>query len=202
MSGAAEIRFEAATKHDGKDVDLVITSTGNSYTPTDQYEAAEELEKNPDYIHANGARGDFGTINVEGEDANHKFTFSFEETGTGKAVKLPSVMFTFFDLDQGKDQDAGGETLVSCTQDNAFTAVGSQLESKKENGCHHYLSTQNKVPNVKDFKSMTTEQKQNSVVLEFSNKKKFTVDFWIRQGKRNFLFMAHPTFVCPDKPAP
>jgi len=201
---AKEMRFKDATRYQGKIVDLVVVAkAGTGYTAVDQYAAIKMRKADPSYIYANGALGDFGTINLlapEGKSMKPTFTFNFVESNTNKPVVLPSVMFTFFDLDQGKNQGPGGEEITTCDADDVVTAVGTQLKMIKKGGkCRVVQSTQNKIVNVQNKDAMTASQKKNSVVMQFTKKSSFDIQFFSRKGNRNFLFMAHPTFVCPGK---
>jgi len=198
---AKEIRFKDAVKYQGKRVDLVVVAkAGTGYTATNQYEAAKALKANPTYINANGAKGDFGNINLlppKGKSMKPTFTFKFVERATDKPVVLPSVMFTFFDLDS---VNPGGEEITTCDADDVILAVKTQLKKIKKGGkCRVVQSTRNFVTNVQNKDKMTEEQKRNSVVMQFTKKSSFDIQFYNQQGMRNFLFMAHPTFVCPDK---
>jgi len=185
-----EMRFRAA-----KGIDLRITVRGKDYKATDQTKHPEGS------ININGARGDFGTINIwntrEKGYFTHKFRFDFVKTGTNKPVKIPSVMFTFFDLDH---RDKNGEMISSCDADNAVRSEPTDLKVSTEKGCRVFGSTKKGIPNVEHFDEMTTEQKKSSVVMEFHDKSGFDLDFKITPSGRNFLFIAHPTFVCEDYP--
>merc|ERR1719329_661867 len=71
-------------------VDLVVT-TRNKYVPCMAYRS--------------GMHGSFGTINLaNGEDV--KLVFTFVDAETDAPIKMPGFHFSFFDLDQGPDDEA------------------------------------------------------------------------------------------------
>lgn len=194
-----EIRFANA----GPGIDLRITvREAGAYKAVDQ--SKPKVDEDGVALNINGARGDFGNINIahRGPSARdkkftHKFRFEYVEHQTNTPVEIKSVMFTFFDVDHPKDS---GEQISSCDADNAVRSAPTDLNIKTVDGCKVFGSSQKAVDNVRDFRLMTPHQKKSSVVMEFSKKTGFDLDYTIAKSTRNFLFIADPTFVCEDYP--
>jgi len=179
-------------------IDIKITAKDGAYKATDQDGEHEGS------LNLNGARGDFGTINVmhrggkgKPKYRSHRFRFDFVKTGTDTLVTVPSIMFTFFDIDHPK---LNGETIQSCDADRAVRSEPTDLMVMSKGSCQAFGSTVKSIPNVEDAENMTPKQQRGSVVMEFHGKTGFDLEFLIAKSTRNFLFMAKPTFVCKDHP--
>jgi len=203
-----ELRFRQSAEL-GFDLVVKVDTTVNDFKTVDMAKAeADKAEgkickPTSSYCNILGVWGMFGNINLKGTS---DFVFSFENSETGEPVELPSVMFTWFDLDGTEETK---EKVTTCDSDLAYVTAMTYLEladPAEQNGCVKVVSAPRGVVNPQDYHGMSNAQKAVSAVTQFSHKSSFSVQMRIgtetKDKNRNILFMAQPTFACEEFEVP
>lgn len=210
--GAESMRFRSILKaKDGSAIDLVVKAS-DSYTPAN-------TKKNGRYKMWGGS------VNLRSGTETH-FVFTFVESRGQTPVRVPSFMFTVFDLDQS--HQCLSRTTINATgyssyyvSDTTELRVTTRLprlyelkdDQNRSTGRWHstpistqFQSTQfgGKKDNPKDPLAMTEAQAARAVTLVYQNVKSFTMGFKLTGGEtsgRNIIFGGSSSItdkVCAD----
>lgn len=159
----------------------------------------------PDYANhrknrVNGARGAFGTINVQ-PGKSHNLTFTFVEKGSTNPVSPGNAVISFIDLDQGKSSKQR-ESVKVCGLDPLVT-TNSELEISSSDSCVVATSTTRGTgkDNPGDPASMNDLQRARTIAFPLNGQSTFNVELGVtaKGGPahgRPFLFTGHPTVAC------
>lgn len=176
-AGVEELRYSnAGTSSTGETFDLVVI-TLNAYRAS-----------NP---RLNGIHRGFGIITTACSSEPTDFRFSFVQPGTNTPVMLAEVHMAIFDLDG--DEAHGVEIAASKGYQGYVTdATPSVVASRLADGRTKFSSSQavDNVPNPTDPKSLTTQQRRNSVMYFYVNVTSFELTFGIESCifSRNLFF--------------
>lgn len=136
--------------------------------------------------------GSFGTINLaNGESV--KLVFTFVDAETDEEIKMPGFHFSFFDLDQGMDDEAQ-EFLITSGYSKVHLMDPSSVKMKTlPDGRTEFKSSKQGgfKTNPTDPTSLTELQAEQSIQMEFPpGASKVEVEFQITNGRRgrNFMF--------------
>lgn len=168
---------KVAVKNQPRTVDLIITTT-NKYVPCMAYRS--------------GMHGSFGTVNLaNGEDVTLIFTFI--DALTDEPIAMPGFHFSFFDLDQGMNDEAQ-ETLITSgfSKVHLMDPTGVKMKLLPDGRTEFKSSEQGGFKtNPSDPTSLTESQAKQSVQFEFPpGASSLEVEFSITNGRRgrNFMF--------------
>lgn len=175
------IRYGDVTKvvvnTEPRTVDLMITTTGK-YVPCMAYRS--------------GMHGSFGTVNLaNGENVNLVFTFI--DAITDEPIAMPGFHFSFFDLDQGKEDEAQ-EFLITSGYSKVHLMEPSSVKQRTlPDGRTEFKSSKQGgfKTNPTDPTSLTQSQAEQSIQLEFPpGASSVEVELQITNGRRgrNFMF--------------
>lgn len=148
-----------------------------------------------------GLVGRYGTIVVmPGSSVN--LTFRVLDMETGEPVLMPSVAYTFFDLDEFRAHaasefiQASGFTRVETTED---TEVVRTVEADGTTNTFQASTPGTFDDNPVDPMLLTEEQKNRAVTLHYSHTDAVSVIIGATPGSssaRAFTFVAHPVLQC------
>lgn len=136
--------------------------------------------------------GSFGTVNlVNGE--NVKLVFTFIDAETDEPIAMPGFHFSFFDLDQGMDDEAQEFLTTSgFSKVHLMEPTGVKMKQLADGRTEFKSSRQGGFKtNPTDPTSLTQSQAEQSVQLEFPlGASSVEVEFQITNGRRgrNFMF--------------
>jgi hypothetical protein len=183
--GPQELRYGSVLKQQGQTMDLVVT-------PVDHDCGRAGNEKN-------GAKTDaLATIGVQaGRTATLKF--AFVESGTDTPATPSSLLFSFLDIDQGKNGKQR-ESVEVCGAVNAIVSDNSELEQSINGNCIKYTSTTwgNGQDNPSSPESLSKTQRARVVAYQVAGSS-FTATLGVSKkghNPRKFLFAGHPSISC------
>lgn len=197
--GAKSMRYrKILTTEEGEPVDLVVKAS-DTYLPA-------STKKNGRYKMWGGS------VNLKSGTETH-FKFQFVKSNGQTPVRVPSFMFTMFDLDQSKGClsrttiNATGYSSYFLSEDTELrvtTKLPKLMELKDAQNrstgkwfstpvSTQFQSTQlgNKADNPKDPMNLTAQQAARSVTLVYQNVKFFSLGFQVTGGEhsgRNIVF--------------
>jgi len=184
--GAQEIRYGSVLSQQGQRMDLVVT-------PPDSYVCGRATNAK------NGAKTDaMGVIAIQaGTEAT--LHFAFVESGTNTPATPSSLMFSFLDLDQGKN-DKQRESVEVCGALNAFVTDNSELEQSIHGNCIKYTSTTlgTGKDNPESPEILSHGQRARVVAYQVAGSS-FTATLGVSKkghNPRRFIFAGHPSVAC------
>lgn len=179
-TGAQELRYSnIGTTETGEKFDIVVTALT-------EYRAA-----NPSL---NGNSNGFGVITTDCLTAptdSTDFKFSFVQPGTNTPVLVSEIHMAIFDLD---GIEANGVEVAASKGYRGYVTdeTPSVLASRLADGRTKFSSSQaiDNVPNPTNPDSLTTEQRQNSLMYFYQNVTEFELTFGIETCRysRNLFF--------------
>jgi len=183
--GPQELRYGSALTQQGQSIDLVVTAVDHDCGRATNAK--------------NGAKtNELGVIAVQaGRTAT--LNFAFVESGTGAPVAPKSLMFSFLDIDQGKNGKQR-ESVEVCGAANAIVTDNSELEQSIDGNCIKYTSTTwgNGQDNPSSPENLSRIQRSRVVAYQIAGSS-FSATLGVSsRGKnpRKFLFAGHPSIAC------
>jgi len=184
-----ELRYRNAINMNGRNVDVVLTVSGDGTYSTPRAEK-------------NGNKNQFGRFTVA-TNSNSQFKFSFVDSNTGEAVSVPDLALTFYDMDEANNK-AQRETVGSCEITEAYVTDMTELIHTipdAANSCHNFQSstrgTGKDNPQTPDTLSMS--QADRSVTFEYHARASIEFTAAItgtRYQPRPILFSFAPQVAC------
>lgn len=184
--GERELRFGRALTQNGQNMDLVIVPVG-------------------DHDCGSVSNNRFGSktaeIGVLGVQAGTEATFEFKfvESGTANLVAPKSLMLSFLDLDQGKNNKQR-ESIEVCGGINAIMTDDSELEAVRNGDCVKVTSTTwgTGKDNPVSVEGMSQTQRARVAAFQVQGAT-FTAKLGVtKKGKnpRKFAFAGKPSVAC------
>merc|ERR1711957_816277 len=147
----------------------------------------------------NGAKTEaLGIVAVQtGREATLKFAF-FRE-GTSEPATPTSLMFSFLDIDQGKNNKQR-ESVEVCGAVNAIVSDNTELEQIVNGDCIKFTSTTagNGRDNPESPESMSHMQRARTVAYQVAGSS-FTATLGVSKtghNPRKFMFAGNPSIAC------
>jgi len=195
LTDKEQLEFGGLAKMRDTKIDLVISAT-SAYTPKDTSK--------------NGVHGHYGQINVQtGSFVDLDFTLVSSQSGD--PVELDSFFFSIFDVDMGKNGEAG-EVVSIGGFEQYFVSEETELQiSEAGDGRTNFSATTYGVggDNPKDPLNLTAVQSNRAVTFLFKKTSKFAVTFNVGSANfphgRHFLFAGRSSVArdsCEPSPTP
>jgi len=176
----------AQVKLTGQTVDLRITVDSGSYDTN-----------RPDL---NGVNTYYGVVSVSsGTSVDLKFNFVDPETGEPAALK--KFFFSWFDLDEGKDEKSKETVTLTSGFSEYFLVPGSEVV--EDQGPSFTSSTYGEgVDNPRDPMNLTPQQASRTFAVMYEDTSEFKVRLTVGAGfaSRNFLFTGMSQLVLASVP--
>lgn len=174
--------FENVFPLSNSSVNLVVKTAGHYY---------------PHNVSRNGLTGVFGQMNLKAGSST-VFRFSFVDSHTKDPVKVPSFLFSFFDIDQ---QHVDGEEVVSINNyEWLATTPRTELQLEAE-GTVRSSAFGDYVDNPTNPRSMPASALNRTVTYLIDSCANFEVSVEVTQGfaGRNIIFGGSSNIVCPAR---
>jgi len=187
--GPQEIRYGSALIQQGQRMDLVVT-------PTDSHMCGRAVNAKNGV--KTGSTGSMGVITIQA-GTESTLNFAFVESGTNTPATPSSLMFSFFDLDQGK-KNKQRESVEVCGALNAIVTDNSVLEQSVQGNCIKYTSTTagHGKDNPEGPENLSHGQRAKVVAYQVAGSS-FTATLGVSKKGHNprpFLFAGHPSIAC------
>jgi ribonuclease HI len=187
ICSGGELRYGSAVTSNGQILDLVVKPVGD-------YECRGKMK--PDNF---GSKNDqIGILSVTA-GTTQSFEFTFVQQGTNNPVAPQSMMMSFLDLDQGKNNKQR-ESVEICGAADTITTDDTEIELSVNGNCVKATSTTagTGADNPDVLEEMSQQQRARSVVYKVTGSS-FVVNMGVTprgHNPRRFNFAGNPTVAC------